>query len=60
LTTRDIALQLLTERALDKNDKSLVRLMTKRTAVSLRGYRDSGHVKSTDGPGQYNLWELVR
>ncbi len=60
LTTRDIALQLLTERALDKNDKALVRLMTKRVAVSLRGYRESGHIRSMQGPGQYNLWELVR
>ena len=60
LTTRDIALGLLTERALDKNDKALLRLMTKRAAVSLRGYRESGHVRSMEGPGQYNIWELVR
>ena len=60
LTTRDIALQLLTERALDKNDKALLRLMTKRVAISLRDYRTRGHVRSSDGPGQYNLWEIVR
>ncbi len=37
LTSRDIALQLLVERALDKNDLRLLRLMTKRVGVSLRG-----------------------
>jgi hypothetical protein len=59
LTTRDIALQMLTERALNKNDKGLLRLMTKRVAVSLRDYRDRGYVRSLEGPGQYNLWEMV-
>jgi hypothetical protein len=33
LTTRDIALQLLIERALDKSDLRLLRLMTKRVGV---------------------------
>jgi hypothetical protein len=38
----------------------LVRLMTKRVAVSMRDYRDKGVVRSTEGPGLYNVWELVR
>lgn len=33
LTTRDIALQLLAERALDKSDQRLLRLMTKRVGA---------------------------
>src|SRR5437762_7568770 len=37
LTTRDIALQLLVERALDRNDLRLLSLMTKRVGVALRG-----------------------
>ncbi len=37
LTSRDIALQLIIERALDKDDESLLRLMTKRVGVALRG-----------------------
>jgi len=37
LTSRDIALELLVERALDKNDQRLLRLMTKRVGVALRG-----------------------
>ena len=59
LTTRDIALQLLVERALDKNDQKLLRLMTKRVGVSLRGQRDKGVVQSDQGPGQYMLWEIA-
>ena len=34
LTTRDIALKLLIERALDKSDQRLLRLMTKRVGVA--------------------------
>ena len=37
LTTRDIALELLVARALDKNDQRLLRLMSKRVGVALRG-----------------------
>jgi hypothetical protein len=60
LTSRDIALQLLVERALDKSDQRLLRLMTKRVGVALRGQRDSGRVRSDQGPGQYMLWEIER
>lgn len=60
LTTRDIAYQLLVERALDKGDKRLFKLMCKRVGVALRGQRDGGIVRSLEGPGQYNLWELAR
>jgi hypothetical protein len=60
LTTRDIALQLLVERALDKSDLRLLRLMTKRVGVALRGQREGGVVKSDQGPGQYMLWEVAR
>src|SRR6266404_3860358 len=45
LTTRDIALQLLIERALDKSDQRLLRLMTKRVGVALRGQRENGVVR---------------
>ncbi len=58
LTTRDIALELLVSRALDKNDQKLLRLMTKRVGVALRGQQDKGGVRSEQGPGQYVLWEI--
>ena len=52
LTTRDIALQLLVERALDKSDQRLLRLMTKRVGVALRGQWENGAaVRSEQGPG---------
>lgn len=60
LTTRDIALELLIERALDKSDLRLLRLMTKRVGVALRGQRESGVVRCDQGPGQYMLWEINR
>ena len=60
LTTRDIAVQMLIERALDKEDVRLLRLMTKRVGVALRGQRNNGIVKESQGPGQYMLWEIDR
>lgn len=60
MTTRDIALELLVTRALDRNDQRLLRLMTKRVGVALRGQRDNGAVRSEQGPGQYQVWEIVR
>ncbi len=60
LTTRDIALQLLIERALDKSDQRLLRLMTKRVGVALRGQRGNGLVRCDQGPGQYMLWEIAK
>jgi hypothetical protein len=60
LTARDVALQLLTERALNREDQKLLRLMTKRVGVALRGQREKGVAKSDQGPGQYMLWEIAR
>ena len=55
LTARDIAFELIVERALDKTDQRLIRLMSKRVAVALRHQKDNGTVSSNQGPGQYNL-----
>lgn len=60
LTCRDVALQLLTERALNREDQKLLRLMTKRVGVALRLQKQKGIVRSAQGPGQYMLWELSR
>ncbi len=60
LTTRDIALQLLVERALDKSDQKLLRLMTKRVGVALRLQRHKGAAQCEQGPGQYILWQITR
>jgi hypothetical protein len=60
LTARDVALQLLTERALNREDQRLLRLMTKRVGVALRLQRGKGIVQSDQGPGQYMLWQICR
>lgn len=60
MTTRDIALELLVARALNREDQKLLRLMTKRVGVALRIQRDNGVVRSEQGPGQFVLWEVAR
>src|SRR6266436_2836656 len=60
LTSRDIALELLVERALDKNDQRLWRRMPKRVGVALREQQHKGVVAREQGPGQYMLWEITR
>jgi hypothetical protein len=60
LTTRDIALEMLVSRALDKRDKRLLALMVKRVGVCLRGCKERGLVRDRQGPGQFNLWEIAR
>src|SRR4051812_4750685 len=59
LTTREIAAQMLLERAMDAEDRKLLRLMTKRVGVALRDQRDRGRACSTEGPGQYQLWTIA-
>lgn len=60
LTSRDIALQLITERALNKDDEMLLRLMTKRVGVALRTLRQKSGVRSEQMPGMYLVWTLEK
>ena len=60
LTARDIADQLMRERALDLENINLRRQMVKRCGVALRGQRNKGVVRSNQGPGQYMVWEVAR
>ena len=60
MTTRDIALEMLVSRAPDKSDQRLLRLMTKRVGVALRGQKDNGVVRSSQGTGQFMTWEIER
>lgn len=57
LTTREIAAQMLLERAMDTEDTRMLKLMTKRVGAALREQRDKGRVTSEDGPGTYQLWK---
>jgi hypothetical protein len=59
LTTREIAAQMLLERAMDAEDVRLLRVMTKRVATALRTQRDAGRTASIEGPGNYQLWEVA-
>jgi hypothetical protein len=58
LTTREIAAQMLLERAMDAEDQRMLRTMTKRVGVALRDQRDKGRAVSVDGPGQFQLWQV--
>jgi hypothetical protein len=60
MTTRDIALEMLVTRALNSDDQKLLALMVKRVGVALRIQRNNGIVRSTNGPGQFMLWEVAR
>ena len=60
MTSRDIALEMLVTRALDKDDQRLLALMTKRVGVALRMQRLNGMVHSAQGTGQYMVWEIAR
>lgn len=60
LTTKDIALQMMVERALSKDDQRLLNRMTKRVGVALRRQRDNEIVRSWQGPGMFMLWEIKR
>jgi hypothetical protein len=60
LTSRDIAVELLVTRALDKDDQKLLALMTNRVGVTPRLQRFNGVVRSSSGPGQYMIWEIAR
>jgi hypothetical protein len=60
MTTRDIALEMLVTRALDKDDQKLLALMTKRVGVALRLQRLNNVVRASSGPGQFMLWEIEK
>ncbi len=60
MTTKDLAVELLITRALDKDDRKLLALMVKRVGVSLQRQRGNGLVRSVPGPGIMLLWEVAR
>lgn len=60
LTTKEIAAQMVLERALDVNDQKLLNSMVRRVGSALRHQRDKDNAISTDGPGNYQLWSINR
>ena len=59
-TTHGLAQHVMAERGLDTADKRLMRLVGKRVGACLRHWRNKGVVRSERGPGQYQLWEIIR
>jgi chorismate mutase len=59
LTSRDVGMQIMVERAMDTNDKKLVRLISKRAGVALKTLRQKGGVRSEQMPGMYLVWTLT-
>lgn len=60
MTTRDLALELLVTRALDRSDQKLLHLMVKRVYVAMNAQRANGTVRSAKGPGMLVVWEVAR
>jgi len=60
MSTRDIALEMLVSRMLDKDDLKLLRLMSKRVGMALRTQRESGTVEAEQGTGQFVLWKVAK
>ena len=60
MTSRDIALEMLVTRALDRSDQRLLKIMTKRVGVALRTQRENGVVRAEQGPGQFVFLQVAR
>lgn len=60
MTTRDLAVELLVTRALDRSDTKLLQLMVKRVSVAMNKQRENGAVRSAKGPGMLVVWEVAR
>ena len=59
LTTRDIAVLIMTERGLGLERPKLVCEMTRRLSYTLRCHRDKGMVASERGNGTWLVWRLT-
>ena len=59
LTTRDITLRVMAERALNMADPRLFRTVQKRVGASLRNMRARGSVQSASGRGSNLGWRLA-
>lgn len=60
LTSRDIAMRLMTDRGLNQDDRELAGIMVKRVCACLRVQRMRGLIRSVDVVGNLQGWELIR
>jgi len=56
MTTQEIAKEVMKARGLDVKDAKLLKKMTKRTGVALRGQRENGLVQCQQGSGLFMMW----
>lgn len=61
MTTHELALAIMADRAMDSTDKRALRLIQKRTGHSLLKLRQNGHVRSEkDDPSGMLRWRLIQ
>jgi hypothetical protein len=60
LSSRDIALRLMTERGLNPDDRELSVIMVKRICACLRVQKNKGFIRNAPYSGGLQGWELVR
>jgi hypothetical protein len=61
LSTASLIEQIISARGLDRTDAKLRQKLSKRLGPSLRyAERVRGLIRSLPGPGQMNMWELIR
>lgn len=60
LTSRDIALRLMTERGLNPDDRELSVIMVKRVCACLRVQKRKGLIRNAENLGNLQGWEAVR
>jgi hypothetical protein len=58
MTTQELAKEIMKARGLPVNDAKLLRKMTKRAGVALRGQRGNGLVRSSQGNGLFMMWTM--
>lgn len=59
VTSREIALRLMSERGLDSGDAVLCVIMVKRVCASLRAHKIKGLIRSVPSQGNLQGWELA-
>jgi hypothetical protein len=59
MTTQEIARQIMKDKGMPLNDAILLRRMTKRTGVALRGQRNNGALRSIAGNGLFLEWQIA-
>lgn len=58
MDAKAITLRLMAERELNLSDKVLVKAMQKRIGAALRNLRERTLVRSSQGAGAYQIWEI--